>query len=84
MAMRNALSQNKLVTFAVALAGVWTVLTALRVWNGIDWSAGYVGQTATSGIVGLLVIGGLFALMLVLYGELESNTPAPETFPPEE
>lgn len=84
MAMRNALSQSRVVTLGVALAAVWAVLTALRVWNGIEWTAGYVGQTATSGIIGLLVLGGLFALLLVLYGELESSAPAPEPFTPEE
>lgn len=80
MSMRTALNRNPVVSFGVVLFALWVVVQALNVWNAIEWTGGYVGQTAVSGVIGLLVVAGVFGLMLVLYGELGDEGAAPEPF----
>jgi hypothetical protein len=79
MGIRTALTQSRIVTLGVFAAGIWTVLTMLQVYGRLGpLSGGGVGQTAISGLVGLVVLGGTLALLLALYGELSEMEPAPE------
>ncbi|MFB6161207.1 MAG: hypothetical protein ABEJ61_08535 [Haloferacaceae archaeon] len=86
MSMRTAVSQAAPITFGLLLAGLWVVVVGIDVFNAtlaVLWSDTAVGQTAASGVVGLLVIAVTLGLMVVLYGELTETTPAPEAWPPE-
>ncbi|MFB6101441.1 MAG: hypothetical protein ABEJ73_02635 [Haloplanus sp.] len=84
MGLRTAFSQARIVTFGVLAAVVWVLLTVLQVYNRLGpLSSGGVGQTPVPGVIGLLVLGGLLALLAVLYSELSEEEPAPEPWPPE-
>ncbi|AXG11145.1 hypothetical protein [Haloplanus rubicundus] len=79
MGIRTALTQARIVTLGVFAAAIWVVLTMLQVFGRLGpLSSGGVGQTPISGLVGLAVLGGALALLLVLYGELSETEPAPE------
>jgi hypothetical protein len=79
MGIRTAITQSRIVTLGVFAAAIWVVLTMLQVYGRMGpLSGGGVGQTPISGIVGLLVMGGLLALLLVLFGELSEEEPAPD------
>lgn len=79
MATKTALSQARVVTVGVLLGLVWLVVTAFSVFGEMSTTgAQFVGQNMTAGVVGLLVMLGLFALFTALYGELGSEGPAPE------
>lgn len=79
MGLRTALTQARIVTLGVFAAAIWVVLTMLQVYGRMGpLSSGGVGQTPISGLVGLVVLGGLLALLLVLYAELSEEEPAPE------
>jgi|GEM_PF-5435792 len=79
MGVRTALTQARIVTLGVFAAAIWVVLTMLQVYGRMGpLSSGGVGQTPISGLVGLVVLGGLLALLLVLYAELSEEEPAPE------
>lgn len=79
MGIRTALTQSRIATLGVFAAGIWIVLTMLQVYGRLGpLSGGGVGQTPVSGLVGLVVLGGTLALLLVLYGELSETEPAPE------
>jgi hypothetical protein len=79
MGLRTALTQARIVTIGVFFAAIWVVLTMLQVYGRMGpLSSGGVGQTPISGLLGLVVLGGLLALLLTLYGELSEAEPAPE------
>lgn len=80
MGIRTAFSQARIVTIGVFFAAIWVILTMLQVYNrmGPLSSGSGVGQTPISGVIGLIVLGGLLALLLTLYGELSEADPAPE------
>ena len=79
MGIRTALTQARIVSLGVFAAAIWIVLTMLQVYGRLGpLSSGGVGQTPISGLVGLAVLGGALALLLVLYGELSETEPAPE------
>jgi len=79
MGVRTAFTQARIVTLGVFFAAIWLVLTILQVYGRLGpLSGGGVGQTPISGLLGILVMGGLLALLLVLYGELSEEEPAPE------
>lgn len=79
MATKTALSQARVLTLGVLLGLVWLVATAFSVFSAMGTDGGqFIGQHVTGGVVGLLVMFGVFALLVALYGELGSETPAPE------
>jgi hypothetical protein len=79
MGIRTALTQARIVSLGVFAAAIWIVLTMLQVYGRLGpLSSGGVGQTPISGLVGLAVLGGALALLLVLYGELSETEPAPK------
>lgn len=91
MALRTALDQSKVVTFAALVALGWalmnivhTLQTMTGLWGGAEAAHGaYVGQTATAGIIGALVMAGLAGLLVYLVADLGEYEPSPTTFPPE-
>jgi hypothetical protein len=88
MGTRTALRQSAVVTFGVMVATAWTLLITYEVATAFDWarwtSGDYVGQTAVSGIVGMLVLVVTLGLLVTLYGEASAGEPAPEPWPPAE
>lgn len=90
MTLRSAIGQSWYVTAFVLVAVGWVVLKAGTVLAtmGSVWTAPeggpWVGQVATSGIVGLAVMAVFVALLVGLFGELGEASPAPGTWPPEE
>lgn len=79
MGLRTALTQTRIITLALFAAAIWIVLTMLQVYERLGpLSGGGVGQTPISGVIGLVVLGGALALMLVLFGELSEEEPAPD------
>lgn len=86
MSVRTAGRQSPILLAGVLLFGAWVAVSVFRVydvmpsiWN--EW--GGVGQTAFSGLVGLLVMLGIVGLLFVLYGALSESEPVPDRFPPE-
>jgi hypothetical protein len=79
MGLRTAFTQSRIVTLGIFAAAIWVLLSMLQVYGRLGpLSSGGVGQAPISGLVGLLVLGGLLALLLTLYGELSETEPAPE------
>jgi hypothetical protein len=79
MGIRTALTQSRIISLGVFAAAIWIVLTMLQVYGRLGpLSGGGVGQTPIAGLIGLAVLGGSLALLLVLYGELSEAEPAPE------
>lgn len=87
MVNRDALRWNPGLTALTLLAIGWVLITALLVFNSMDFSqayGGYVGRTAISGWMGLIVMAVAVGLLLVIYSELPAADPVPDRFPPEE
>jgi len=90
MSLRNAMRQSRLLTFAVIAFMAWLVVTLVRVWSdmGARWetgaAGGYIGSNPIGGAMGVLVMLGLLALLLVFYSEVGHSDPGPSTWPPEE
>jgi len=86
MSMRTALRQTRWITFAVLATAAWTLLIAYEVATTLDWTRAtgrdLVGQAATSGVIGLVVMVVFVGLLVVLYGELTETEPTPDTWPP--
>jgi len=79
MGIRTALTQSRIISLGLFAAGIWIVMTMLQVYGRLGpLSSGGVGQAPISGLIGLAVLGGTLALVLVLYGELGETEPAPE------
>ena len=84
MGLKTAFSQARIVTFGVLAVAVWVLLTILQVFERLGpLSSGGVGQTPISGLVGLAVMGGLLAVLALLYSELGETEPSPDPWPPE-
>lgn len=84
MGLRTALTQTRIVTFGALAAAVWLLLTIFQVYGRLGaLSSGDPGQTPIAGLIGLLVMGGALALLVILYGELSEEDPTPEPWPPE-
>lgn len=95
MSLRTALRQTWLLTFAVLAVAVWVGFTAWNVFGTVgsvvgdttptlDALGNTVGPAFASGVVGLGVMLALLGLMVVMFGELEEGSPAPDEWPPEE
>jgi hypothetical protein len=79
MGLRTALTQSRIVTFGAIGAGIWILLTILKVYERLGpLSSSSVGQSSVSGLIGLVVMGATLALLFVLYGELTEGEPAPD------
>ena len=99
MSIRNAGRQSPILLAGVLLFGAWVALTVFRVYDvmesiwaigsfekefrGVEFVGEAIGQTAFSGIVGLLVMLGVLGLLIALYGALSESEPLPDRFPPE-
>jgi hypothetical protein len=86
MSFRTAVRQSNVLPVATVGAAGWLGLTVLQVVGVMDplWGGESVGQTATTGLVGALVIALAIGMLLVLFGELGHRNPEPQTWPPEE
>lgn len=87
MPNRQALSRNPVLTGITLLAVGWVLFTAINVAVSMEPSTahyGYIGFNATSGWIGLAVMGILLAFLLIIYAELPADDPQPERFPPED
>jgi len=87
MGLRSALDQSWYVTVPVLAFLGWLLLRSLAVYDLLATAGAadaFVGTTAVSGVVGLVVIGVVVLLVVVLYSELGEQTPAPSPWPPEE
>lgn len=85
MSIKTALRQTRVVTFAALVAGLWLLLSWLRVFETIDWSnTTALGQGAVAGVIGLLVMAITLGFLFVLAGELGDVAPGPNQWPPSE
>ncbi|QDX41402.1 hypothetical protein [Salarchaeum sp. JOR-1] len=89
MSIRNAVSQlGVTVPSAVGLALVWIFVTGLTVattmHTGSGVGEGFLGQNLVAGLTGLLALGVVGGMGIALADELGSESPAPETWPPEQ
>lgn len=85
MAIRKALRQSALLTFAAIVVFLWLLYSTVSVFQVMDLAGGTeLGQTTFSGVVGIVVM--LVALVLLVYfaGELSASEPTPQTWPPSE
>lgn len=79
MGLKTALTQSRIVTFGVLAGAVWILLAILQVYERLGaLSSTEVGQAPVAGLVGIAVMVGLLALLVVLYSELSEVEPAPE------
>jgi hypothetical protein len=84
MGVRTALRQTRWITLGALAVAIWVVVVWFEVLELIEWtSMDYIGRSAPSGVVGLIVLAGLIALLVALFGELGAEEPAPESWPPE-
>ncbi|MFW5964415.1 MAG: hypothetical protein ACOCQM_06075 [Natronomonas sp.] len=84
MGLRTAIQQTRWITFAALAVAIWSIVVWFEVLGSIEWaSMDYIGRAAPSGVVGLVVLGAFFALLIVLFGELGEEEPSPESWPPE-
>lgn len=85
MSIRSALQQSAVVTFGVAVAGLWLLFAWLEVLDTISLAnMGAIGTGATAGILGLGVLTVTLVLVFVIFGELGQSNPRPSTWPPSE
>lgn len=85
MAIRTALRQSAVLTFAAIAAFLWLLWSGLQVYESLDlYGPASVGQTTFSGVVGLAVVITALVLVVVLSGELSATDPGPEPWPPSE
>lgn len=84
MGIRTALQQTRWITLAALAVAIWSVVVWFEVLNGIEWSSmNYIGRSAPSGVIGLIVLGAFIALLVAVFGELGEEEPTPESWPPE-
>ncbi|MFB6304212.1 MAG: hypothetical protein ABEH47_03525 [Haloferacaceae archaeon] len=84
MGLRTALTQARIVTLGVVLAGAWLIFNIQRVYNHLGpLSDATPGRTPVAGLVGLLVMLVLGFLLVYLLSELSEESPAPDPWPPE-
>lgn len=84
MGLRTALSQARIVTLGVILAGAWLIFSIQRVYANLGpLSDTTPGQTPFAGLVGLLVMLVLGFLLVYLLAELAEEEPGPDPWPPE-
>lgn len=86
MTNRRAIRRNPLLTALTLLAVAWILLSALRLFNSMQYVQaynGYIGHTAVSGWIGLVVLAAAVGLLLLVYSELPEDGPLPQRFPPE-
>lgn len=84
MGIRTAIQQSRWVTLAALAVVIWSVVIWFEVLNGIEWaSMDYIGRSAPSGVIGLIVLGAFIALLVAIYVELGEEEPAPQSWPPE-
>jgi hypothetical protein len=84
MGIRTALQQTRWITLGALAVAIWAVVVWFEVLELIDWtSMDYIGRSAPSGVVGLVVLAALIALLVAMFGELGEEEPAPESWPPE-
>jgi apolipoprotein N-acyltransferase len=88
MGSQIALRQSKILTFVVVAAFVWLLFGLLRVATAFDWyavgAADFLGRNAVGGVLGVLVLAVVLGVLVVLYSELSSAGPTPDTWPPSE
>lgn len=85
MSLRDALEQSRLLTLVLVAGMAWLVFTVTQVVGQINyWVPAEVGQTSGAGVVGLLVLAGVFLLSLVLFSGLGHDEPTADTWPPED
>ncbi|MEF8807613.1 hypothetical protein [Natronomonas sp.] len=84
MGVRTAFQQARWITIAALAVAIWAVVTWFEVLELIDWaSMDYIGRSAVSGVIGLIVLGALIMLLVAMFGELGEEEPSPESWPPE-
>lgn len=84
MGVRTALQQMPWITLGALAVAIWAAVVWFEVLGLIEWtSMDYIGRSAPSGVVGLIVLAGLIALLVALFGEMGEEEPAPESWPPE-
>lgn len=86
MGMHESLTESKVITFALLVAGLWLVVGGLHVLGIVQASFGggaMVGQTGFSGVLGLLVMVAILGLMVWLYAEVSDAAAQPASWPPE-
>lgn len=84
MGVRTALQQMRWITLGALAIAIWSIVTWFEVLELIEWgSMDYIGASAPSGVVGLIVLAALVGLLVALFGEMGEEEPAPESWPPE-
>lgn len=84
MGVRTAFQQTRWITIGALAVAIWAVVTWFEVLELIDWaSMDYIGRSAVSGVIGLIVLGALIMLLVAMFGELGEEEPSPESWPPE-
>lgn len=87
MESRDTLRRHPIFVFLTVALILWLFLGGLRILPLMDWSTvheGFIGKTARSGWIGLLVILTSLALLVVFYAELSSDSEPYQRFPPED
>ncbi|AEN04997.1 hypothetical protein [Halolamina sp.] len=84
MSLREAFGQARLLTLLLLAGMGWIVFTAVQVVGNINyWGPSNVGQTASVGIIGLVMLAAVLVLSMGLFSGLGSSEPAPQAWPPE-
>lgn len=92
MSVRTAGKLSPIILAGVLLFGAWVAVNVFRVFDtipsiwggdGVEAVGEAIGQTAFSGVVGLLVMVAVLGLLVALYGALSETGPTPDRFPPE-
>lgn len=85
MSMRDALGQSRILTLGVLVGMGWLVFTIMQVLGQINyWNPVDVGQTASTGVIGLFVLVAVLLLALTVFSELGYDEPTANTWPPED
>lgn len=88
MGLTTAVRENgmRVIPFGLVLALGWLAIGLFAVWGEMDPFRGfggeYIGHTAVSGYIGLLVVLITLIFGLYLYAEAGETAPGPERFPP--